>query len=79
VEYEKYRVPWKRGVLFVGPPGNGKTHCLRATVKVLGVPCLYVHSLKSRYDADDRNILKVFERARTYTPSCLVFEDLDAR
>ncbi len=77
-EYEKYRVPWKRGVLFVGPPGNGKTHCLRATVKFLGVPCLYVQSLQAKYESDDANILKVFKQARTYTPCCLVFEDLDA-
>jgi len=77
-DYERYGVPWKRGVLFVGPPGNGKTHCLRATIKFLGVPCLYVHSLKSRYETDDANIAKVFERAREVTPCCLVFEDLDA-
>jgi hypothetical protein len=77
-EYERYRVPWKRGVLFVGPPGNGKTHCLRASVKFLNVPCLYVQSLQSRYEPDDANILKVFKHARSVTPCCLVFEDLDA-
>jgi AAA+ superfamily predicted ATPase len=77
-EYETYRVPWKRGVLFVGPPGNGKTHCLRATVKFLNVPCLYVQSLQAKYETDDANILKVFKHARSLTPCCLVFEDLDA-
>jgi hypothetical protein len=77
-EYAKYGVPWKRGVLFLGPPGNGKTHCLRATIKLLGVPCLYVQSLKSRYESDDANIARVFDRAREVTPCCLVFEDLDA-
>ena len=77
-EYERYGVPWKRGVLFVGPPGNGKTLCLRATIKLLGVTCLYVQSLQSRYDTDDANIARVFDRAREVTPCCLVFEDLDA-
>lgn len=77
-EYARYGVPWKRGVLFVGPPGNGKTHCLRATIKLLGVPCLYVQSLKARYEPDDANIARVFARAREVTPCCLVFEDLDA-
>jgi len=77
-EYARYGVPWKRGVLFLGPPGNGKTHCLRATIQFLGVPCLYVQSLQSRYETDDSNILKVFKHARTLTPCCLVFEDLDA-
>jgi AAA+ superfamily predicted ATPase len=77
-EYARYGVPWKRGVLFVGPPGNGKTHCLRATVQLLGVPCLYVQSLQSRHETEDANILRVFERARSIKPCCLVFEDLDA-
>lgn len=71
-------MPWKRGVLFVGPPGNGKTHCLRAVIRMLAVPCLYVQSLKSRYETDDANIARVFNRAREVTPCCLVFEDLDA-
>jgi hypothetical protein len=77
-EYARYGVPWKRGVLFVGPPGNGKTHCLRATIKLLGIPCLYVQSLQARYETEDANILQVFERARSIKPCCLVFEDLDA-
>lgn len=77
-EYARYRVPWKRGVLFVGPPGNGKTHCLRATIRLIGAPCLYVQSLHAPYQSDDENIAKVFARAREVSPCCLVFEDLDA-
>jgi len=77
-EYERYRVPHKRGVLLLGPPGNGKTHCLRALIKFLKVPCLYVMSLKSQYGTEDGNIDAVFARARELTPCCLVFEDLDA-
>jgi hypothetical protein len=77
-EYARYGVPWKRGVLFLGPPGNGKTHCLRATLRFLGVPILYVLSVRSRYETDDANIDRVFARAREVTPCVLVFEDLDA-
>ncbi|MBI1948833.1 MAG: ATP-binding protein [Deltaproteobacteria bacterium] len=77
-EYERYGVPHKRGVLFLGPPGNGKTHCLRAVIKLLDVPCLYVQSLKDRYGTEDANIEQVFARARETSPCCLVFEDLDA-
>ncbi|MBX3207162.1 MAG: ATP-binding protein [Labilithrix sp.] len=76
--YARYGVPWKRGVLFLGPPGNGKTHCLRAVIKLLDVPCLYVQSLRAHYETDDANIARVFERARELTPCCLVFEDLDS-
>jgi hypothetical protein len=77
-DYAHYRVPWKRGILFVGPPGNGKTHCLRACIKLLDVPCLYVQSLATRYETEDACIRQVFGRARELTPCCLVLEDLDA-
>ncbi len=77
-EYERHGVPWKRGVLLVGPPGNGKTHCVRALIKLLGVPCLYVQSLQSRYGEEASNIENVFARAKEVSPCCLVFEDLDA-
>jgi hypothetical protein len=77
-DYARYGVPWKRGILFVGPPGNGKTHCLRASIRLLDVPCLYVQSLATRYETEDSSIRQVFGRARELTPCCLVFEDLDA-
>jgi hypothetical protein len=76
--YERYKVPWKRGILFVGPPGNGKTHCVKAAINLIKVPCLYVQSFGSRWETDERNIEAVFERAREQTPCCLVLEDLDA-
>ena len=77
-EYERYGVPYKRGILFVGPPGNGKTHCLRATLKMLGLPVLYVMSLRDKYRSEDSLIDTVFTRAREVAPCVLVFEDLDA-
>lgn len=76
--YEKYRIPWTRGVLFIGPPGNGKTHTVKALINWLEQPCLYVKSLKSRYETDHGNIRGVFEHARQTTPCILVLEDLDA-
>ncbi len=77
-EYERYGLPHKRGVLFVGPPGNGKTHCVRATLKLLKLPVLYVMSLKAKYSPEDASIDAVFARAREVAPCVLVFEDLDA-
>jgi SpoVK/Ycf46/Vps4 family AAA+-type ATPase len=72
-------VPWKRGVLFLGPPGNGKTHCLRGVLGMLDLPTLYVQSFRSRYDTDERNIEEIFDRARRVAPCAVVFEDLDAQ
>lgn len=76
--YEKYGVPWKRGVLFIGPPGNGKTHAVKALVNDVRQPCLYVRSFKSHHATDHDNIRAVFKRARKATPCVLVFEDLDS-
>jgi AAA+ superfamily predicted ATPase len=77
-EYERYGVPHKRGVLLLGPPGNGKTHCLRALIKLLAIPCIYVTSLKAKYATEDSSIDTVFSRAHEITPCVLVFEDIDA-
>jgi ATP-dependent 26S proteasome regulatory subunit len=44
--YARYRVPYKRGVLLTGPPGNGKTHCVRAIIKDAKLPTLYVKSFE---------------------------------
>jgi len=78
-QYEQYGVPWKRGVLFHGPPGNGKTHMLKALVNWLGKPCLYVKSFKpQRFETDHEMIRRVFARARKTTPCLLVLEDLDS-
>ena len=76
--YERYRIPWKRGVLFLGPPGNGKTHTVKALINQLDQPCLYVKSLKARYATDHETIHAVFERARQTTPCLLIMEDLDS-
>ncbi len=76
--YDRHHIPWKRGVLFIGPPGNGKTHTLKALVNTLRQPCLYVKGFKSEYATDQENMGLVFARARITTPCLLVMEDLDA-
>jgi hypothetical protein len=76
--YETYGVPWKRGILFIGSPGNGKTHTVKALINKMQQPCLYVKSFKSQYDTDNENIRKVFKQARQSAPCILVLEDLDS-
>lgn len=77
-QYARFGVPWKRGVLLLGPPGNGKTHCIKALLNTLQLPCLYVQSFASQYGNPQQNVHDVFERARRTTPCALVLEDLDA-
>jgi hypothetical protein len=76
--YQRYGVSWRRGVLFTGPPGNGKTHTIKALVNALGKPCLYVRSFESQCGGEQGSIRAVFARAREAAPCLLVLEDLDA-
>jgi ATPase family protein associated with various cellular activities (AAA) len=76
--YQNYGIPWKRGALFIGPPGNGKTHAIKALVNELNLPCLYVKSFKAEHVTEQSNMRRVFTRARRNAPCLVVLEDLDA-
>ncbi|KAI4185063.1 MAG: hypothetical protein LQ348_004430 [Seirophora lacunosa] len=76
--YKNLGVPWKRGVIFHGPAGNGKTISIKALMNSLfrsdglSVPSLYVKSATSTY-----SIRRVFQQARYMSPCLLIFEDID--
>lgn len=76
--YGRLGVPWKRGLLLTGPPGNGKTHAIKGLIQALGKPCLYVKSFDSERWTHQTAIGRVFARARRLAPCMLVFEDLDS-
>ncbi len=76
--YQRLGLAWKRGALLIGPPGNGKTHCVRALVKDLNVSSLYVQSLSHQHYTAEQMWKLVFERARGLRPCVLVLEDLDS-
>jgi AAA+ superfamily predicted ATPase len=76
--YEIHDIPWKRGLLFIGPPGNGKTHAVKALINALEQPCLYIKSFHHKYITDEENIHTVFDQARKSAPCILVLEDLDS-
>lgn len=75
--YEDLGVPWKRGLMFYGPPGNGKTISIKALMHTLlerddPIPTLYVKSAPQTFDIQD-----VFAQARRLTPCMLVLEDIE--
>jgi AAA+ superfamily predicted ATPase len=70
--------PGKEAYSCWAPPGNGKTHTIKALIHQLGKPCLYVKSFRARYSTDHQNIHRVFLRARQTTPCLLIMEDLDS-
>ncbi|MCJ1383342.1 hypothetical protein MMC17_006455 [Xylographa soralifera] len=79
--YEKFQIPWKRGIIFYGPPGNGKTISIKAMVKSLTnrpdpVAPLYVKSV-GMWNAE-LAIRTIFQKARATAPCLLIFEDVDS-
>ncbi|KAI4089464.1 MAG: hypothetical protein LQ344_005378 [Seirophora lacunosa] len=80
--YKKLKVPWKRGIIYYGPPGNGKTISIKAMMHTLSlppspIPTLYVRSLTS-IAGPEYAISSIFAQARQQSPCLLVFEDLDS-
>ncbi|OIW29389.1 P-loop containing nucleoside triphosphate hydrolase protein [Coniochaeta ligniaria NRRL 30616] len=80
--YRSLKVPWKRGVIFHGVPGNGKTISLQALINSLSqrkdpIPSLYVKSFDG-CRGEKYSIQSIFEHARTMAPCLLIFEDLDS-
>lgn len=81
-DYKQFGVPWKRGIIFHGIPGNGKTISIKALMHFLSsrtepVPTLYVKSLAECH-GPHYAIRQIFEKARETAPCLLVFEDLDS-
>ncbi|KAF9268168.1 P-loop containing nucleoside triphosphate hydrolase protein [Marasmius fiardii PR-910] len=78
--YAELGIPWKRGLIMHGPPGNGKTISLKAIMKTCdakGYAPLYVKSFQS-FMGDEVSMTQVFNKAREVAPCVLVLEDLDS-
>ena len=73
--YKDLRVPYRRGVLLHGPPGNGKTSLIRLVgAKLPEVPILVLRPAH-QFDSDD--LSTVIERWTDQAPAVLVIEDLN--
>jgi SpoVK/Ycf46/Vps4 family AAA+-type ATPase len=80
--YKELGVPWKRGVIFHGVPGNGKTISIKALMGALHnrpypIPSLYVKSFEN-CNGPQASVSAIFAQARASAPCLLVFEDLDS-
>lgn len=75
----------RRGVLFEGPPGTGKTHMAKAMAKEAGIPFLFVSSTAFQsmwYGATAKKIRSYFrslrKEARKYGGAIGFIEEIDA-
>ncbi|MEM3781913.1 MAG: AAA family ATPase [Candidatus Micrarchaeaceae archaeon] len=69
------------GVLFYGPPGNGKTYIVNAIAGETqsNVIIVRIHEIVDMYAGNtEKNLHAVFEQARAHTPCILFFDEIDA-
>ena len=70
-----------KGLLFVGPPGTGKTFFAKAMATALDATVLIVSGpeLKSKWVGEsEAKLRQVFSRARKSAPSIIVFDEIDS-
>ncbi|MCX7009282.1 MAG: ATP-binding protein [Kiritimatiellaeota bacterium] len=77
--FASLNVPYRRGFLFVGVPGCGKTMFVRHLAR----HCHRAHrtsfwSILAQRETDEADLIRLFEGARTRAPSLLILEDLDS-
>ena len=73
--YASLRVPYRRGVLMHGPPGNGKTSLIRYVGASLPNIPGFILRPAAGFDADD--LSTIIRRWTRCAPAILVIEDLD--
>lgn len=71
--YNERSIPYKRGYLFYGPPGNGKTSLALALAHYLNKD---IYSLSISEVEDDRSLKRLFGHIKI--DSILLLEDVDA-
>jgi len=71
--YLKNKIPWKRGILLYGKPGNGKTSIIRTIIAQYNFKPVTIVA-----GANDEAVREAFSYAEEQSPALLYFEDLDS-
>jgi len=73
--FQRAQLPYRRGYLLHGPPGNGKTTAIRCMMSAYGLTA-YTIRLFDR-ESDDASLNDLFTRALKNSPAIVLLEDID--
>ena len=73
--FERTRLPYRRGYLMHGLPGNGKSSAIRCLMSEHGLSCFTLRLFDK--DTDDSALSSVFANAIRKGPAIVLLEDID--
>lgn len=72
--YKDRFIPWKKGVLLFGRPGNGKSSFAKALAMELNIPIMIFNLT----DMSNTDFQESWDRVKNNTPCMVLLEDIDA-
>jgi hypothetical protein len=77
--FTQFQIPYRRGFLFVGVPGCGKTMEIRHLIRLCNAKFkLKFWSLNIKRNTDEDDVGNLFENAARNAPGMVILEDLDS-
>lgn len=73
--FKSNHLPYKRGILLYGKPGNGKTTLVKSIARSISAPVIYWQVTEY---TNSSTIQEIFDKACHFAPVVLVIEDLDS-